>query len=847
MPVHNRAGKVVRSAARRRNHAPARAFLPHVRGWVLFLTGIGRTFGTLVEGWLSADRCEHCDHEDTSERVKIRGWMFALVAALALGGFIAFEWLMWRVPSEAPSGAKDDTGAPVPRAAGAPGAPDGIEAIARAELRGRVLELGGAPIPDATVCAMFERVKAEPARSPMCATTNASGAWELLAVEAGRAMKLGATAQGHRPQTWVGKDGSNTLRLVADEHKDNLDLLLTPGGVAVRGRVKDALGGVVPGALIAVTPHEGGASIPTTTDAKGEFVAWVAPGMVRVHATAPGYTETSASGHAPEHRFELALLPGSAIVGRAIERLTSAPVANAQIEAIATDQPGRKSARTAEDGSFRIEGLAPGKYRLEGLAPGLSGYARATVLVGVADTSHETIVELERSPPVNALVIESDTHAPCTGGEVTLHDKRVGEYALGTIEPDGAVHFTAVLPGTYAVDVACDDHARKPKYPTLTVGTKPIEALVWEVDRGSDARGFVVDASGKAVANATVRADPAEGFGRASTQTDAQGAFVLHGLPAGKYSIIGSHETAGAEAQQPLEVDGKRAASDVRLELGKGGKVSGTIVDQDNRPLASVTVNLSGATYTRVETRDDGSFVATNLAPGSYRMTLSAGPMRLRVVGDKPEDTVEVVQLSLPLGGEVKKALVVERRAGFIEGTVVDARGEGLPDFFVDASRTDRPQKGQRRGTTAAYGVNDGRVITDARGHFRIEALATGEYTVRAYRQSGVTSSTKGVTTGATDVKVQMSAPGAITGTLKVERGAVPERFNARISGPVHRSEPFFHTTGAFALSELPPGTYEVEVDAPEGTGTGTVTLALGEIATLEIKLTPKAEEPNED
>ncbi len=779
--------------------------------------------------------------------------MFALVAVLALAGFVAFEWFMWRAPSD-PQAAKNDTGAPVPHAAGAAGAAgtvDDVPVTARAEVRGHVLELSGAPIPDAMVCAMFEHRKsstaAEAPRAPMCATTNASGAYELLGVEADRAIKLGANAPGHKPQTWIAKNGDATLRLSADERRADVDLILTPGGVAVRGRVKDALGGVVPGALIVVTPQDGGGPIPTTTDAKGEFIAWVAPGMVRVHATAQGYTETGASGHAPEHRFELSLLPGSAIVGRAIERLTSAPVANAQIEAIATDQPGRKSARTNEDGSFRIEGLAPGKYRLEGLAPGLSGYARVTVLVGVADTSHETIVELERSPPVSARVMESATHAPCTGGEVTLHDKRVGEFAMGTIEPDGAVHFTAVLPGTYSVDVSCDDHARKAKYPTVTVGTKAIDELVWEVDRGSEVRGFVVDASGKPVANAQVRADPEDSFSRPASQTDAHGAFTLRGLAAGKYSVVASHEGAGAEAQQPIEVDGRRVTSDIRIELGKGGKISGSIVDQDNRPLASVSVNMSGATYTRVETHEDGSFVATGLAPGNYRMTVSAGPMRLRVIGDKPEDTSEVVQVSLPLGGDVKKALMVERRAGFIEGTVVDARGEGLPDFFVDALRTDKPQKGMRRGTTVVNDVNEGRVITDARGHFRVESLATGEYTVRAYKQSGVQGVTPRVVTGATDAKVQMSAPGAVTGSLKVERGKLPDRFTARISGGVHRSEPFFHTGGAFAFPDLAPGSYQVEIDAPEGTGNGTVTVALGEIATMEISLTPKADEPSED
>jgi len=781
--------------------------------------------------------------------------MFAVAIVLGLCGFVAFEWLMWRAPSEAQSHAKDDTGAPVPHASGANGATDETAAtIAHAELRGRVLELNGAPIGDATVCAVFERAKSatsgpspEAPHAPMCATTTASGAYEILAVEAGPAFKLSATAQGHRPQSWVGKNGDTTLRLAADERRADVDLILTPGGVAVRGRVKDALGGVVPGAMIAVTPHDGGATVPTTTDAKGEFIAWVAPGMVRVHASASGYTEASMSGSAPEHRFELSLLPGSAIVGRAIERYTSAPVPNAQIEAIATDQPGRKSARTNEDGSFRIEGLSPGKYRLEGVAPGLSGYARATVLVGVADTSHETVVELEKSPPVTARVLEEGTHAPCKGGDVTLHDKRVGEYAVGTIESDGSVHFTAVLPGTYSVEIDCDDHARKAKYPQVVVGAKPIEQIVWEVDRGSEVHGFVLDPNGKAVANASVRADPEDGNSHPSAETDAQGAFTLKGMAAGKYNLVASRESAGTEAQQAIEVDGRRVESNVRLELGKGSKVSGTIVDQDNRPVASVTVNLYGPTYARAETDDRGAFVATGLAPGNYRLGVMATGQRLRMLGDKPEDTAEQVQLSVPAAGEVKKALMVERRNGFIEGTVVDSRGEGLPDFFVDAVRTDRPQKGMRRGSTMTNGLNEGRVITDARGHFRVESLASGEYMVRAYRQSGVMTTTQHVTTGTTDVKVQMTTPGAVTGTLKVERGALPDRFNVRISGTVHRSEPFFHTGGAFALSDLPPGTYQVEVDAPEGTGTGSVTVALGQIATLEITLTPKADEPNED
>jgi hypothetical protein len=771
--------------------------------------------------------------------------MFALVAVLGLVGFVAFEWLMWRTPEgPQPSSTRDDSGAAVPHPAWSSSRPDEEAPAAQAQLAGRVLELSGAPIAEAMVCAVYESGTHETrAHAPSCAVTLADGKYELAHLEAARAFKLGATAKGHAPQTWMGKAGEKTLRLADGERKDNVDLVLAAGGVAVRGRVKDALGGVVPGALVTISPEEPGAPIPTTTDPKGEFVAWVTPGLVRVHASAAGYTDAYGSGHAPQHRFELSLLPASAIVGRAIDRATLVPVPNARIDAIAVDQMGKKSAQTQEDGTFRIEGLAPGKYRLEGMAPGLSGYARAPLVVGVADTSQEVVVELERSPAVNARVLESDTRAPCHGGEVTLHDKRVGEYAIGTIEADGAVHFMAVLPGTYAVEVACDDHAAKSKYPAVTVGKTELAQIVWEVDRGSEVRGFVVDAAGKPVQNASVRAEPEDGQSRPSSQTDVKGAFALLGLSSGKYTITASRESAGAEVQEHVEVDGHRPATDVRLELGKGGKLTGTVTDADGKPAVGVTVALTGPTYARVETHDDGTYAATGLLGGNYRVTVSSSASRLRLLGAAGEDIGEALQLKVPAGGDVKKPLVVERRGGTIEGNVVDARGEALPDFFVDFLRSDKTVRGSRMGA-----LGEGRVITDARGHFRLENLAVGEYTVRAFRQSGAQGATQHVKTGAVDARIEISPQGAVTGVVKTDRGQVPDRFTVQLSGKgVHRSEPFFHTQGAFAMTELGPGSYQVEIDAPEGTGTGTAVItALGN-TTLEIVLTPKAEPKDDD
>ena len=776
-----------------------------------------------------------------------KGWIIAVVSLVAvLAAFVIFEWHVWH-PSDAPDSVaeqqnKGDSSSSsfTPSPAIAAGDPESDPAP-RARVTGRVLEADGKPIADAAVCAWFERVG--PARAdvlpPACTVTTAQGVYQLEELHAGVGFKLGATAAGHTPGTYVSKSGDSRLVLGQAEQRAGIDLTLTAGGVALRGRVIDALGGPVAGAIIAVTFDEDRAGVPATSDTKGEFIAWVTPGLAFVKASSPGYAEASTSGYAPEHHFDMSLLPGSAIVGRAVTRPGGAPVAGAHIEAIAVDQGGRKSVTSQEDGTFRVEGLSPGRYHLEGVAPGLSGYAQAPVTVGLAETSREAIVELDKSPPVTALVRDSDSKAPCESGDVTLHDKRVGEYALGHIESDGTVHFVAVLPGKYDVDVSCNAHTSKEKYDQVIVTTAPIQGLVWEVDGGSSALGTVVDANGKPVANASVRADSGDNEKRpvhASAHTDAQGVFALRGLTDGKYTVVASAQSSGADATTEVIINGKRNASGVRLELGRAAKITGTVTDADGKPLGGVTVMVAGPTYSRTDTRDDGTFAAPGLTPGNYRLSVLAESQRLHQLGPSGEDTGEMTTVAIVSTEEVRKSLVVERRTGFLEGRVVDVRGEALPDFFIEAQRLGGRQGRGRRG-----GTSTSRVISDSTGHFRVDGLATGDYSVRAFRQSGAQGVVEKATTGATDLKIEVSA-GGITGTVTGANGARPDRFTISVSGKnkgISRNETVFHASGAFALSELPPGTYDVSIECAEGTGTATAVVTDKSSTAISITLTP--------
>jgi hypothetical protein len=62
--------------------------------------------------------------------------------------------------------------------------------------------------------------------------------------------------------------------------------------------------------------------------------------------------------------------------------------------------------------------------------------------------------------------------------------------------------------------------------------------------------------------------------------------------------------------------------------------------------------------------------------------------------------------------------------------------------------------------------------------------------------------------------------------------GAPVERFTLSVreaASGFHRNELFFHAGGAFAIQDLPAGTYEVDAETPQGTATTQVTLGEGE------------------
>ena len=102
---------------------------------------------------------------------------------------------------------------------------------------------------------------------------------------------------------------------------------------------------------------------------------------------------------------------------------------------------------------------------------------------------------------------------------------------------------------------------------------------------------------------------------------------------------------------------------------------------------------------------------------------------------------------------------------------------------------------------------------------------------MRAQRRGGGEALVEHVALGE-NVALTIEATGRIAGTVSFAGGGAPERFSASIwdkTTGFRRSDSFFRTNGAWSFAEVPRGSYELAVHAPEGTRKLEVPLAAGE------------------
>ena len=613
-----------------------------------------------------------------------------------------------------------------------------------------------------------------------------------------------------------------------------------PGDLEVTGIVKDIAGGTVGGATVTVTMMHEGSKVGqiVQSDANGEIHAWVDAGAFQAIATADGYSGATWSGIAPGQRIELVLTPESVLQGRVVEAGTDVPVAGALVVADSQDDDVSSKAVTDTEGRFRIRGLSPGHYKPEAVTPNRWGTARASVLLGLAETVNDVVIEVHPSLAVRGRVFRGE--AGCPGATLSLTDRGLGDARSADADGDGNVQIEGVFPGSYDVVVRCSG-GLDTTFPPLVVKEAPVGGLEWRTETGFTVRGTLFDDRGRTVAGADVVAR--RKGDTATAETEADGTFAIRALRGGRYELVATPlYMSSDEALDEVTVD--HDVEGVRLTLPASGAVRGSIVDDRGAPVHGVAVEIDGDDvpgHAERIVQDDGTFLIEGLPPGLFHVGARRGGWILRLPGIT-DDALQFRKVTVTKGGTATVKLVVASERGVIRGRVVDGAKNPLTDVFVEpkrqAERPADPAGAPKHFDRSDFGDNDP-VIVGPDGRFTIENLGPGTYAVRAFRKGGGDAILNDVALGS-DVTLVIEDEASVSGVVV---GAKPERFNVGVhdtAGEFSRVESFFRTDGAFSLRDIPAGTYDLVVDATEGRGTSRVTLAPGDHrADLRLTIVP--------
>ncbi|HEY2029763.1 MAG TPA: carboxypeptidase-like regulatory domain-containing protein [Myxococcales bacterium] len=391
-----------------------------------------------------------------------------------------------------------------------------------------------------------------------------------------------------------------------------------------------------------------------TTDNAGAFlIESVAPGSYAVEASASGYVTATTVVQVNEGaraQAALTLSREAATTGAISGRVTRSGAATGNA-GIAIALLGTSwSASAADDGGFRIDGIAPGTYALQFSAPGFTNFVVSSVTVTAGNIVPVDTVALVRVQAGRvAGRVTRDGAATGNGGIAVFLE---GTTALATTDDSGAFTLDGVMPGTYVLAASAPGFLFA-EVPGVQV-TDGVATQVAAVDlapsvAGGSPVGDVEGTAGPLAASdssgVSVALVASTGAIFAITTTDSAGAWLFHAVPLGTYSLrftLAGYDPAevsdvpvlpgayqvppvvlypGASAGPPALGPGLALGADKLLVSFAGGNAvydSATGALTPTLLAGKLTVLDVSSDGTHALVRSDQSFVRLDLQTGAY-------------------------------------------------------------------------------------------------------------------------------------------------------------------------------------------------------------------------------------
>jgi len=477
----------------------------------------------------------------------------------------------------------------------------------------------------------------------------------------------------------------------------------------------------------------------TQSDREGRFELALDPARAyQVAVEKSGFAPAILGRRRTGETLTARLTHGAALEGHVTQGEERLPVARAQVRCFLRDIDSpdsasfEQTAETDERGFYRFDTLPPGVRGLVVNAPGM----RNSDWFEVRPESGKTItqdVHIQTKAWIKGVVLDALTGAPIAGAELStslvmrnnfVSDAR-GEFAL-PVDTEFWRAFHVRAPGYGTREIAVPERAH-------VTGAEGVRVLL---DSARRVRGRVLDARGAPVAGAYVAACTAEydqihRHDWVAGLTDAEGRFALKDLrPDMQHSLFVRAQGFGSVVYEFPASESTEALVELPdTVLRPAGSISGSVVDENDRPVPGLEVVLRGTNADRGQwdarggkyldsyvgvragqTNDRGAFTFDELAAGEYTVELRRDSHR--VTG---KETVDLKQ------GERRAGLkLVQANGVTLAGTVRDRRGKPLPGVYVSIEPT-------------AEGLSECDVRAGEDGRFSARGVVPGVYRIELW------------------------------------------------------------------------------------------------------------------
>ena len=438
------------------------------------------------------------------------------------------------------------------------------------------------------------------------------------------------------------------IALQAGDARNDLVLSLS-SGVTVQGTVTGLPDGWKSGTTVAAT---GVQSFVATTKvgADGSYqITGVPVGPVTLRATATDGSGTSrattqqvvASADVPVLQSDMVFNIGFTLSGHVTQGGT--PVANAMINANLQGGGGRQAATTTDDsGAYSLQGLQEGSYAVSAATSPLSGGVSSVVRQTVSLTDDQTLDLTFPMAKVSGIVTDADTKQPLQDVTVALSPAAGaggagGGPRMAQTDSTGRFQFASVVPQAYTMNTSKTDYQYDNR-PITAADDGSSENLSIELARGQgigiQARDGIVGVPMSGVSVRVLDGSRAVVFAGAIA-LDSTGSGEITSLKPGGYSLYVS-----ASGYSTIYIPSVSVPSQtLPVTLTPGGAADITVGPKSFvAGIMRGTLQSGGLPYPYTPFATDGRLSIsadptglkgfrrlTNLAPGSYVLTLDGG------------------------------------------------------------------------------------------------------------------------------------------------------------------------------------------------------------------------------